>query len=108
MAIPPSKRVPVEQIQRLFNNGRYWQMVQEGILQQTLLKDRHPTSPRAPVPYCTRSQYISYSDDAGQEIARVHQYLLPDGTLGASGKPDPKRLLHDGILYFPLPEPDAN
>jgi hypothetical protein len=29
----------------------------------------------------------------------VHQYLQPDGTLGASGQPDPKRLLHDGILY---------
>jgi hypothetical protein len=60
------------------------------------------------VPFCTRSQLISYLDDAGQEVARVHQYLQPDGTLGASGRPDPKRLLHDGILYFPLPEPEAN
>jgi hypothetical protein len=29
-----------------------------------------------------------------------HQYLLPDGkTLGASGHPDPKRVLKDGVLY---------
>lgn len=26
----------------------------------------------------------------GVEIARAHRYLRPDGTLGASGKPDPK------------------
>jgi hypothetical protein len=24
---------------------------------------------------------------------------LPDGTIGASGMPDPKRLLHEGTLY---------
>lgn len=41
----------------------------------------------------TRSQMISYRDASDKEIARVHQYLKPDGTLGASGRPDPKRLL---------------
>jgi len=25
-------------------------------------------------------------------IAIVHQYLLPNGTLGGSGRPDPKRV----------------
>lgn len=43
---------------------------------------------------------ISYLDTNGQEVARVHQYLQPDGTLGASGKPDPKRLLQGGVLYI--------
>lgn len=40
----------------------------------------------------TRSQIIRYVDDDGAFVALIHQYLLPDGTLGASGRPDPKRL----------------
>lgn len=47
----------------------------------------------------TRSQMISYRDSQDKEIARVHQYLKTDGTLGASGKPDPKRLLINDTLF---------
>lgn len=43
---------------------------------------------------------ISYRDANGNEIARVHQYLRPDGTLGASGKPDPKPLMVNGVVYI--------
>jgi len=42
---------------------------------------------------------ISYLDPHGREIARVHQYLRKNGTLGGSGRPDPKKLLHNGVLY---------
>jgi hypothetical protein len=42
---------------------------------------------------------ISYRTKDGKEIARVHQYLRSDGTIAASGKPDPKRLLENGTLY---------
>jgi hypothetical protein len=38
-------------------------------------------------------------------MARVHQYVLVDGTIGASGRPDPKRVFYEGVLYFPeLPQ----
>ncbi len=37
--------------------------------------------------------------DGAQEVARVHQYLRLDGRLGASGLPDPKRILENGVLY---------
>jgi hypothetical protein len=30
----------------------------------------------------------------------VHQFLRPDGTIGASGLPDPKMMLKDGIEYI--------
>jgi hypothetical protein len=101
MARPPSQRISVWDLRKLFNDGGYWAKAQAGELCQQLMTDRHPSSPKANVPICTQSQLISYLNAAGQEIARVHQYLQPDGTLGASGKPDPKRLLHEGILYFP-------
>ena len=42
---------------------------------------------------------VSFLDSDNNELARVHQYLRPDGTIGASGKPDPKRLLEGNILY---------
>ncbi len=57
-----------------------------------------PSSPAEPPG--TRSQMVAYLDAAGQRIALVHQYLRPDGTIGGSGRPDPKELFDDGILYY--------
>ena len=45
------------------------------------------------------SVMLSYRDENGDEVARVHQYIRPDSSIAASGKPDPKRLVQDGILY---------
>lgn len=42
-----------------------------------------------------------YLDADGNQIALVHQYLRRDGTLGASGLPDPKWLLHEGEVLIP-------
>lgn len=83
----------------MFNEGGYLERVQTGSLRAVILEDRHPALPKANEPHCTHSQIISYRDAGDNEIARVHQYLRPDGSLGASGKPDPKRLLHQGVLY---------
>jgi len=85
----------------MFNAGDYEGRVAAGQLSRRLVSDRHPTSPRAEVPYCTRSQLVQYQDATGTEVATAHQYLQPDGTLGASGRPDPKRVLKDGVLYVP-------
>jgi len=35
---------------------------------------------------------IRYLDTLGDPVVEVFQYLRSDGTLGASGRPDPKRL----------------
>lgn len=86
-------------MQRKFNDGQYWEKLLAGELRPELLEDRHPALTTANEPYCTRSQMISYVAPDGKEVARVHQYLRPDGTIGASGRPDPKRLLEGGILY---------
>jgi hypothetical protein len=51
------------------------------------------------MPAGTRSQIIAYRE-GNTTVAEVHQYLLPDGSLGASGVPDPKRLLINGLLYI--------
>lgn len=82
-----------------FNRRRYWRRQLAGEFTRRLNRDKHPAPPASGQPHCTRSQNISYLDAEGREIARVHQYLRPDGTLGGSGKPDPKRLFENGILY---------
>ena len=52
------------------------------------------------LPLGTKSEIIIYYDSANKELyVKVHQYVLPDGTLGASGKPDPKAILLDGKMY---------
>lgn len=38
------------------------------------------------------------------KVATAHRYLLSDGTLGASGKPDPKAMKHDGKFYVLNPK----
>jgi len=47
----------------------------------------------------TRSQSVPYYL-MGVKIAVCHQYLRPDGSLGASGLPDPKLVEYQGhVLY---------
>lgn len=84
----------------MFNQGRYWEQTRQGILKAVIVKSNHPSSPRANEPVCTRSQYVIYIDKNGHKVAGVHQYLRPDGTIGASGRPDPKELLVNGTLYI--------
>jgi hypothetical protein len=82
----------------MFNEGKFWERVQSGELDAVILRDRiaPPTAGQLPG---SHSQSVSYRDEDGNEVARVHQYLKPDKTIGATGRPDPKRLLVDGILY---------
>jgi hypothetical protein len=57
--------------------------------------DSGPAGPDAP-PDCSHSQIIVYLDSQGDEKARALVFYRPDGSLGASGQPDPKRLLDQG------------
>ena len=70
-----------------------------------VMENRHPSLTAANEPFCTQSQMVSYRDTENREIARVHQYLRADGSIGASGRPDPKRLLEDGVLYRLVKDP---
>ena len=93
-------RVSAWELRRMFNNKQLLEQTKSGLLRTVLMKENHPSPEPAGEPFCTRSQMISYVDTDGAEIARVHQYLRPDGTVGGSGKPDPKRLLCGGKIYL--------
>ncbi|MEK9136780.1 MAG: hypothetical protein AAB393_06615 [Bacteroidota bacterium] len=96
----PIVRVTASVLREMFNSGHYWERTQDrGDLTAIVERSRHPALPAAQEPFCTRSQQVSYYDAHGHEVARVHQYKRPDGAIGASGRPDPKRLFHEGTLY---------
>jgi hypothetical protein len=86
-------------VQDIFNQ-EYLPRIQAGELAFNMLSNKHPSRPKAKEPYCTRSQYIEYLNEDGVPVAVVHRYLRRDGTIGASGLPDPKAVLYQGIVYY--------
>lgn len=44
----------------------------------------------------TLSQIVAYLDSKGRQVAVVHQYLKRDGSIGGSGRPDPKKVFYKG------------
>jgi hypothetical protein len=83
-----------------FNTGKYRERVESGELTAKVTHEGEPKGEMAvKEPTGTVSQSVSYLDSECNEVARVHQYLRPDGAIGASGMPDPKRLFEGGIFY---------
>lgn len=85
----------------MFNSGGYPERVAAGELSEKLVEHRHRVSPKPGLPFCTHSQIIAYLDRHDYWVALIHRYLLPDGQIGGSGLHDPKRIVIDGIVYFP-------
>ena len=85
-------------MRKLFNENRLWERLQSGEFTSVILESR--TAPvTAGEPPSTLSQMVSYRNSDNNEVARVHQYVRPDGSIGAAGKPDPKRLFLKGVLF---------
>jgi len=85
--------VKAETLCEKYNNGNYAKMIDKGLMQFEMLNDNHLNSPEPfKGPYCTRSQTIRYKHTDGTLAVELHRYLRPDGTFGASGRPEPKRL----------------
>jgi hypothetical protein len=93
------KYVSDDELQRIFNEGRYYERMLAGEFHAHMIgQKRYKRGDRRV--RNTMSQTVEYRDEFGRFIARVHQFRRRDGSLGASGKPDPKALYHDGVLYL--------
>ncbi len=73
-------------------------------VREVILKNRHPAKPAANEPFCTKSLAVSYLS-GGVETGRAHRYLRPDGTIGASGKTNPKLFFDGKVMYVLQREP---
>lgn len=88
-------------MRELFNNSDLGERKKRGELAERVEKQRHADPQRSGQPFCTYSQILLWLDPSNMnnEAARFHQYLQPDGSIGASGKPDPIRLELGGFVY---------
>ncbi len=103
--MPPQQTLYIAQsiIRQKFAESQYPEMIAKGELVPKYLRDKelkNPHNRRFPEPIGTKSQMIRYVDRSGKWFVEIHQYLRPDGTLGASGKPDPKRLKINDMIYI--------
>ena len=91
-----------QHLRQLFNSGPYMEWITQGALSLEYLRNDHLKAPDAKGNQpCTRRQMIRYLDAQGNPVVEVFQYLRRDGSLGASGRPDPKRLwVADGRVLF--------
>jgi len=88
------------EIRARFNAGLYYERVLAGELVAFALRPDHPARDGANQPPGTVSRQLAYYDRALRRVAVVHEYRLPDGTVGGSGRPDPKRLILDDEILF--------
>jgi hypothetical protein len=103
MTLPPEEPVEeldAEGLRQLFNDYRFDARLSEGELYTVVrLKTQHLAPPWLGEPPGTLSHIVRYVDKAGRTVAMAHEYLRPDGTVGASGRRDPKWLRIDGRVY---------
>lgn len=85
-------------IRGIFNDGQYYQKVLGNQLTAHIKKDKLLSSVPIGEPPGVRSQILYYYDQNGEPVAIVHQYVRPDGSLGGSGKPDPKKIFLEGRI----------
>jgi hypothetical protein len=90
----------VSELRALFNN-EILPKIQAGALLPMVLSQNPPRSDAGQPPgtLSQRVEYVEIIDGRPIRVATVHQYLRPDGTLGGSGLPDPKRVFYDGVVY---------
>ena len=84
--------VSPKKIRQIFNELGLYEKVANGDYTSHVIVNRHLKHPPKTEPICTHSQILFYYDEKKKPVAIVHQYMRPDGTLGASGKPDPKKI----------------
>ena len=98
MSKPPKVRISERDLQNKFNHG-------EGGLRdrmdelEILCDYDEPASPSSKQDPGTRSKLFKFREN-GITVMALHFFLKVDGSLGASGKFDPKILMVNGILYY--------
>jgi len=85
--------VTPEEIRNIFNEEKFYDKTLTGELIAVTMKDRQLQRRLPGMPVGTKSQILYYYTKKRQLVAIVHQYLLPNGSIGGSGLPDPKKLI---------------
>jgi hypothetical protein len=92
----------ISQHKTSIENGLYRVEIKGKVVKPENLPRERPDD-EAKWPIGTESQYLFYYDQNDQWVVGMHRYLRPNGSIGASGKAEPKRILVDGIWYIYKP-----
>ena len=95
-------RVSGPRIAEIFNTSQHATSIANGEYRVEVTTDkviRDETADDKKFPRGTRSQYLRYFDSDNNWVVGMHQYLQPDGTIGASGRPDPKHVVIGNTIY---------
>lgn len=95
----PSRRVTPAELRERFNDAGLFERASAGELLQ-IVEREGPAPDALQMPDGTVSRTVWYVDADLQKLALVHEYRLPDGTVGASGLPDPKRMVVDDEIWL--------
>jgi hypothetical protein len=95
-----AQRVGARELRRRFNEGHFVERAAAGELVETIQSENHPSPPLANEPFCTKSQLVVYKEPNGRKVAWAHRYKRPDGSIGLSGRADPKRIREGDNLYI--------
>jgi hypothetical protein len=104
---PSIRRVSDVRIREIFNSSQHPAAIQNReYIEQILSDDPVPaaTARRRRWPRGTRSQYVRYLNSRREVMVEVHRFRKPDGTLAASGRPDPKLVRIGNVIYRFDPE----
>lgn len=94
----PIQLVNEHTLRQLFDDEQILEGVGRGLI-TAISHSQSPASPRSNQPEGTISELVDYFH--GHElIATAHRFVLPDGSIGASGLPDPKMVVSGGTMYL--------
>ncbi len=97
MSKPPKVMVSEQDLQNKFNSGEGgWRDRMDEL--EILCTHDQPANPASNQDPGTRSKLFKFRE-SGVTVMALHFFLKVDGSLGASGKFDPKSLMVNGILY---------
>ena len=94
----PYQAATAYQLRRIFADAEILKKAASGEL-TAVVEEEHPAAPEYNQDEGTMSQLLVYYDKSGSAVAEAHQFLKKDGSLGASGQPDPKMVVQGGIQY---------
>jgi hypothetical protein len=96
----PIREVDAPTLRALFYEARIEERLAAGNLRIEVKRGtERPAPPNLGEPPGTFSHAIVYLDNDGLAQAIAHEYLRPDGTIGASGQRDPKWLRFRGTIW---------
>jgi hypothetical protein len=102
-ALPPKRRLNIWDLRRLFNEGKYIQKItsQELTARSIRCNEVDPNSDKigSTIPKGSISQTLRLFDANNDFVAEFQRYIRPEGTIGASGYNDPKRMGINGLRF---------